>query len=76
LPSANPKRPAVGADHVETCDLAFLAGILGEGRAPEGPAAANKDRAIALPEPFGLNADRTGGGLAAFEPHLEHLHGI
>lgn len=32
--------------------------------------------AVALVEPFGLNAHRTVGRLAAVKPHMEHPHGI
>ncbi|MPL90050.1 hypothetical protein SDC9_36095 [bioreactor metagenome] len=69
-------RHAVGADHIETGDLRLLAAVEGEGGRGQRVARRHGLGPGALVEPFGLHPDAARGGLAALEPHAEHLHRV
>ena len=58
---------ALGVDHVEADDLRLLAAVEREARADEIAARRHQRRAVALVEPFRLDARRAALGLAAFE---------
>ena len=73
---ADAKRRAVIADDVDAGDLRLLAAVHGKGRRDQRRAGRHRHGAVALVEPFGLHARCAGRGLAAFQPHAEHLHGI
>ncbi|MNZ95224.1 hypothetical protein D3C78_1143600 [compost metagenome] len=63
-------------DHVDAGHFRLFAAIERKGRRGESRAGRRRHMAVALVEPFGLNALFAGLGLAVFETHAEHLHGI
>ena len=67
---------AVLADDIDAGDLGLLAAVLGESRRDERRAGRRDEGAVALVEPFGLDAGLAGLRLAALEAHAEHLHRV
>ncbi|MNY26357.1 hypothetical protein D3C86_1602010 [compost metagenome] len=72
----DPIRLAVVADHIETGELRFFAGIFGKRRHREVRAGAHDDAAIALVEPFRLRTDLAGRWFAALQAPSEDAHGV
>ncbi len=69
-------RAAVVADQVDAADLGFFAAIEGKGRRGERLFRRDQHVAVAFIEPFRLHAGLALRGLAAFEAHAKHLHGV
>ena len=72
----DPIRYPVLADDVDAADLRLLAAVEGEMRRDERLSRCGDKRAVALVEPFRLDAPFAGLRLAALEAHPEHLHRI
>ena len=72
----DPDRLTFGIDDVDAGDLRLLPAVERKGRAHQIALGRNEDGAVALVEPFGLSACGAPRWLAAFEPKLEHPHGV
>src|SRR5207248_3812250 len=70
---AEPERGSVRGNHIDAGNLGLLAAIEREVRQNEISAGWSNNRAVALIEPFRLNACRPRRGLAALEAEIEHL---
>ena len=73
---AEATRPALGVDEIDAGDLGLFAAVLGVGRHEERLAVGAQDRARALVEPLGGDADAAGLGSAALQPPAEHPHAV